>query len=68
MFRTLADHGINISMISTSDIRTSVVIPAENADDAVRYLHSAFGLDASEVFEETQLSAEELAAKAQKGR
>ena len=68
MFRTLAEGGINISMISTSDIRTSVVIPAESAEEAVRLLHTAFGLDGAKVFEETQLSAEELAAKANKGR
>ena len=68
MFRTLADEGINISMISTSDIRTSVVIPGDKAEDAVRALHTAFGLDGDAVFEETQLSAEELAAKAKKGR
>lgn len=68
MFRTLADGGINISMISTSDIRTCVVIPAEQAEQAVRLLHTAFGLDGDQVFEETQLSAEELAAKAKKGR
>ena len=68
MFRTLAQENINITMISTSDIRTSVVIPAEQAEDAVRAIHTAFGLDGTEVFEETQLSAEELAAKAKKGR
>lgn len=68
MFRTLAEGGINITMISTSDIRTSVVIPAESAEEAVRLLHTAFGLDGAKVFEETQLSAEELAAKAKKGR
>ena len=68
MFRTLADGDINISMISTSDIRTSVVIPADEADRAVRLLHTAFGLDGTKVFQETQLSAEELAAKANKGR
>lgn len=68
MFRTLADGDINISMISTSDIRTSVVIPADEAERAVRLLHTAFGLDGTKVFQETQLSAEELAAKASKGR
>ena len=68
MFRTLADGDINISMISTSDIRTCVVIPAAKAEQAVRLLHTAFGLDGDQVFEETQLSAEELAAKAEKGR
>ena len=68
MFRTLADGDINISMISTSDIRTSVVSPADEAERAVRLLHTAFGLDGTKVFQETQLSAEELAAKANKGR
>ena len=68
MFRTLANAGISITMISTSDIRTSVVIPADRAEEAVRVLHTAFGLDGSAVFEETQLSAEELEAKAKKGR
>lgn len=68
MFRTLADGDINISMISTSDIRTSVVIPADEAERAVRLLHTAFGLNGTKVFQETQLSAEELAAKANKGR
>lgn len=68
MFRTLADGDINISMISTSDIRTSVVIPVDEAERAVRLLHTAFGLDGTKVFQETQLSAEELAAKANKGR
>ena len=40
----------------------------ESAEEAVRLLHTAFGLDGAKVFEETQLSAEELAAKANKGR
>ncbi|NTU88916.1 MAG: ACT domain-containing protein [Actinobacteria bacterium] len=68
MFKTLADNGINISMISTSTIRTSVVIEGERLQDALRCLHTAFGLDSDEVFQETQLSGKELAAKAAKGR
>ena len=68
MFRTLADAGINLSLITTSDIRTSVVIPGDKGPEAVRSLHTAFGLDGDDVFEETQLSAEELAAKMAKGR
>ncbi len=68
MFRTLADAGINLSLITTSDIRTSVVISGEQGPEAVRVLHTAFGLDGDDVFEETQLSAEELAAKMAKGR
>ncbi len=45
-FTALANAGINIGMISTSEIRVSVVVPAESVDDAVRAAHSAFGLDA----------------------
>lgn len=45
MFKTLADHGINIQMISTSEIKISVVIAKEYADDAVRALHAAFNLE-----------------------
>lgn len=68
MFKTLADNNINISLISTSSIRTSVVVEGAKMGDAVRCLHTAFGLDSDAVFEETQLSGEELAAKAAKGR
>lgn len=68
MFETLADAGINISLISTSSIRTSVVVEGDQAKRAVQCLHRAFGLDSSSTFEETQLSGEELAAKAAKGR
>ena len=46
MFETLADNGINIEMISTSAIRISCVVDAERTEEAVQYLHSAFGLDA----------------------
>ena len=45
MFRTLADEGINIQMISTSEIKTSVVIEDKYMELAVRALHKAFGLD-----------------------
>jgi aspartate kinase len=68
MFRILADNGINIEMISTSSIRISVVIDANRAEEAMRLLHTGFELDSDQVFEETQLSADELAAKAAKGR
>ena len=47
MFETLSEHGINIEMISTSSIRISCVVRADRVADAVRYLHSAFGLDAA---------------------
>ncbi|MHB8380030.1 MAG: aspartate kinase [Acidimicrobiales bacterium] len=46
MFETLYDNNINIEMISTSSIRISCVLRADRVADAVRYLHSAFGLDA----------------------
>ncbi len=45
-FKALADNGINIEMISTSEIRVSVVTRADSLDDAVRAVHTAFGLDA----------------------
>jgi aspartate kinase len=44
MFETLADHGINIEMISTSAIRISCVVRAERVEEAVRALHQAFAL------------------------
>ena len=46
LFRALFDAGINIEMISTSEIRISVVTRADVMEDAVRALHTAFGLDA----------------------
>ncbi|HXZ55393.1 MAG TPA: aspartate kinase [Burkholderiales bacterium] len=45
MFRTLADEGINIQMISTSEIKISVVIDEKYMELAVRALHKAFELD-----------------------
>ncbi|CAK7071693.1 aspartate kinase [Kerstersia gyiorum] len=45
MFETLAKEGINIRMISTSEIKTSVVIEDKYMELAVRSLHKAFGLD-----------------------
>jgi aspartate kinase len=46
MFRTLAEEGINIQMISTSEIKISVVVDEKYMELAVRVLHRAFGLDA----------------------
>jgi aspartate kinase len=45
MFRTLASEGINIKMISTSEIKISVVVDEKYLELAVRTLHSAFKLD-----------------------
>jgi aspartate kinase len=47
MFETLADKGINIEVISTSEIKISVLIASDYKELAVRSLHSAFGLDAN---------------------
>lgn len=67
-FRTLGENDINIIAISTSPIRLSMVLEASQGPRAVRLLHTAFDLDSDSVFEETQLSAEEIAAKMTKGR
>jgi aspartate kinase len=48
MFETLAERGINILAISTSEIKVSVLIPEEYTELAVRVLHTAFGLDAQD--------------------
>ncbi len=45
-FRALAESGVNVEMISTSEIRISVVCRADDAEKAVKALHTAFGLDA----------------------
>ena len=45
MFSTLADKGINIQVISTSEIKVSVLIAEEYTELALRSLHSAYGLD-----------------------
>jgi len=48
MFRALAEKGINIEAISTSEIKISVLIDADYAELAIRTLHSVYGLDAAE--------------------
>ena len=45
MFRTLAEEGINISAISTSEIKISVILEEQSLDKAVKALHKAFDLD-----------------------
>jgi len=47
MFRALAERGINIEAISTSEIKVSVLIDADYAELAIRTLHSLYGLDAA---------------------
>ncbi|SEQ70460.1 aspartate kinase [Streptomyces sp. yr375] len=44
-FKALADAGVNIELISTSEIRISVVTRADDVNEAVRAVHTAFGLD-----------------------
>jgi aspartate kinase len=46
MFTALAEKGINIQVISTSEIKISVLVAEEYTELAVRALHSAYGLDA----------------------
>jgi aspartate kinase len=46
MFKALADRGINIQAISTSEIKVSVLIDEDETELAVRVLHTAYGLDA----------------------
>ncbi len=46
MFKALADRGINIQAISTSEIKVSVLIDEDDTELAVRVLHTAYGLDA----------------------
>ena len=48
MFRALADRGINIQAITTSEIKVSVMIDEDETELAVRVLHTAYGLDASD--------------------
>ena len=48
LFSALSNAGINIALISTSEIRLSVVTRLEDLDRAVQAVHTAFGLDASE--------------------
>jgi aspartate kinase len=48
MFQTLSEKGINIQVISTSEIKVSVLIAAEYTELALRALHTAYGLDAEE--------------------
>ena len=51
MFKALADRGINIQAISTSEIKVSVLIDEDFTELAVRVLHTAYGLDAPEAVE-----------------
>ena len=45
MFETLADEGINIDMITTSEIRITTIIDKNSVDQAVQSLHKSFNLE-----------------------
>jgi len=49
MFQTLSQEGVNIQMISTSEIKVSCIIDAKYSELAVRVLHEAFGLDRKDI-------------------
>jgi aspartate kinase len=51
MFGTLAEEGINIEMISTSEIRITTIIAEDRVEQAVRALHAAFSLELPEAVE-----------------
>ena len=46
MFTAIGDAGINIGMISTSEIKISVTVPEAQIEEAARVVHTSFGLDA----------------------
>ena len=48
MFKTLGERGINIQVITTSEIKVSVLIEEDYTELAVRVLHTAYGLDAED--------------------
>ena len=58
MFGTLADAGINIEMISTSEIRITTIIAEDRVEEAVRALHAAFELEEPEAVEAAARPAE----------
>jgi aspartate kinase len=51
MFQVLADEGVNIRVISTSEIKISCLIDEKYSELAVRALHAAFGLDKDDAIE-----------------
>lgn len=63
MFKTLADKGMNIQVISTSEIKISVLLASEYTELAVRALHTAYGLDKKDLDkEEFEQEAEAVAS------
>src|ERR1051326_1182951 len=64
MFQTLANKGINIQVISTSEIKVSVLIAADYTELALRALHTAYGLDADAIIDENAEADTEWRKKA----
>jgi aspartate kinase len=64
MFKVLSDEGINILMISTSEIKVSCVIEEKYTELAVRALHDAFGLEKGGAKKKPAKSAAPAKAKA----
>ena len=60
MFQTLFEHGINIELISTSEIRITCIVRAGQVTDAVRALHDAFALDREQPQARTQCRSGDL--------
>ena len=48
-FKAIADAGVNVEMISTSEIRISIICRESDLENGVRAAHTAFGLDADQV-------------------
>ena len=48
-FNALSDKGINVLIISTSEIRIAALVPLDQLNDAVKALHTAYGLDSDQV-------------------
>lgn len=63
MFEALAKNKINISMISTSEIKISVIIDRSLADKAVQVLHKTFGLDSPAILPKTKRTAKKVSAR-----
>jgi aspartate kinase len=68
MFRALADAGINIQMITTSEIKISVLVSRERSQEALRIVHHTFGLDrAPSEARQTGSAGEKMTAKSGAG-
>jgi hypothetical protein len=66
MFACLAEAGVNIEIISTSEIRITCMIAEDQVETAVRALHKAFALEAPEPLMQEELTAEAGSAGATK--